>query len=179
VEDGRSGGALECFASDGTEPEGVEIDRRPALSPTGAFAAELWLRPKPDMADQKLTFLLDCNYYLQTRDNPRANTGYVFMLRKDPDGVRPTVILGFGDRTVTFKAVPVRLEAGSWHHLGFTYDGAGRVTIFLDGIGIGGGTTGDAGAIAPSKHPLIIGGRVGSTFAGCAGFIDEVRIAGE
>jgi hypothetical protein len=53
------------------------------------------------------------------------------------------------------------------------------VSIYLDGMQIGGGTTGSATPIAASKHPLIIGGRVGSTFAGCAGFIDGVRIAGE
>jgi len=56
----------------------------------------------------------------------------------------PTVVLGFGDRTATYKAQPVSLEAGEWHRLGFNYDGAGRVTIYLNGQEIGRGT--DAGA---------------------------------
>ncbi len=179
VGDGKSGGCLECFAADGDGAEGVEIASRPGLAPAGRFSAELWLKPKPELAGADITALLDCNYYFNTRDIPKANTGFAFLLRSDPEGVRPTVILGFGDRTVTYKARPLTLEPGAWHRLGFAYDGAGGVRIFLDGRDVGGGTTENVGAIAPSQHRLIIGGRVGSTHPGCAGYIDEVRLAGE
>ncbi len=179
VTEGKSGGAVECFACDGDKPEGVEIARNPALSPVGAFSAELWLKPKPEMAQEDTTMLLDCNYYFQTREDPRANKGYAFMLRREGDALRPTVILGLGGTTATHRGKPVTLEAGTWYRLGFAYDGKGRVTIFLDGEEIGGGTTANAGSIAPAVHPLIIGGRVGSSHSGCAGFIDEVRILGE
>ncbi len=179
ADDGRSGGCLECFASIGDDPEGVAIAQTPALSPTGRFAAELWLRPKPEMADAEFTMLLDCNYYLNTRELPGANTGYAFFLRRDPEGVRPTLVLGFGDRTVTIKAQPVALEAGAWRRLGFAYDGAGGVSISLDGREVGRGRIEDAGDIAPARLPLIIGGRVGSTHYGCAGAIDDVRLSGE
>jgi len=179
AEDGKSGGCLECFASVNDSEEGVEIAQHAGLSPSGRLAAELWLKPKPGMADAELTMLLDCNYYLNTRDVPRANAGYAFLLRREPDGVRPTIVLGFGDRTVTYKAEPLRLEAGTWYRLGFAYDGVGGVTIYLNGQEIGGGTTADADRIAAACHPLIIGGRVGSSHYGCAGYIDEVRLSGE
>ncbi len=179
IEDGKSGGCLECFAADGDEAEGVQIASRPGFAPPGRFSAELWLKPKPELAGADITALLDCNYYFNTRDLPKANSGFAFLLRSDPEGVRPTVILGFGDRTVTYRARPVGLEPGTWHRLGFAYDGAGGARIFLDGRDIGGGETENAGAIAPSAHPLVIGGRVGSTHPGCAGYIDEVRLAGE
>ena len=179
VTEGKSGGCVECFPCAEDKPEGVEIAKSSALSPSGAFSAELWLKPKPEMAQEGTTMLLDCNYYLQTREDPRANKGYAFLLRREGDVLRPTVILGLGSETVTHKGKPVTLEAGTWYRLGFAYDGAGRVTIFLNGEEIGGGKTADAGSIAPAVHPLIIGGRVGSSHSGCAGFIDEVRILGE
>ena len=89
VEDGKSGGCLECFAADGDEAEGVEIASRPGLSPGGAFSAELWLKPKPELAGADISSLLDCNYYFNTRDIPKANAGFAFLLRSDAEGVRP------------------------------------------------------------------------------------------
>ena len=185
ADEGRTAGCLECFAAADDSPEGVEVARSAALSPTGAFAVELWLKPKPEMAEAEFTMLLDCNYYLNTRGEPRANAGYAFFLRPDADGLRPTVVLGLGDRTVTTKAQPVTLEAGTWYRLGFAYDGAGKVTISLNGRQVGAATIPDAGGrerphgIAPAQHPLVIGGRVGSSYMGCAGWIDDVRISGE
>lgn len=177
VTEGKSGGCVECFPCAEDKPEGVEIAKSPALSPSGAFSVELWLKPKPEMAQEGTTMLLDCNYYLQTREDPRANKGYTFLLRQEGDALRPTVILGLGSQTVTHKGKPISLEAGTWYRLGFAYDGSGRVTVFLNGEAIGGGRTADASPIAPAVHPLIIGGRVGSSHSGCAGFIDEVRIS--
>lgn len=179
VEDGKSGGCLECFTSVNDSSEGMEIARDQKLSPTGRFSTELWLKPKPEMVDAETTMLIDCNYYFNTRDIDRANTGYAFFLKRQADELRPRVILGLGNRTVSYTGQPVNPQAGTWHHLGFVYDGAGRVTIYFDGREIGGGMKADAGPVAPSAHPLIIGGRVGSSHFGCAGFIDDVRLAGE
>jgi hypothetical protein len=176
VANGKSGSCLECFRSRDDSKEGAEIAVRPGLSPDGRFSVELWLRPKPEMSEAELTFLLDCNYYLNTRDLPRANTGYALFLRRTPDGVRPTVVLGFGSRTATFTGKSVELQPGTWYRLGFAYNGAGRVTIYLDRRSVGGGTAAEAGPIAPAAHPLVIGGRVGSTHYGCAGYIDEVKL---
>ena len=148
-------GCVECFACAEDKPEGVEIASNPALTPSGAFSAELWLRPKPEMAQAETTMLLDCNYYLGTRDEPRANKGYAFLLRREAGALRPTVILGLGSQTITHKGKPVTLEAETWYKIGFAYDGKGRVTIFLDGQEIGGGVTPDAGPVAPTMHPMI------------------------
>ena len=174
---GKSGGCLESFASVGDGPEGAKAAASPRFSPPGAFGAELWLKPKPEMSEAEFTFLLDCNYFLNTRDDPGANTGFVFYLHREPDGLRPIVTLGFGDRTGEHKGEPVELRPGTWYRLAFEYDGGGKVTISLDGRNVGGGTTADAGSIAPSSHPLAIGGRVGSSHYGCAGYIDEVRLS--
>ncbi|MBD3291681.1 MAG: hypothetical protein GF393_02050, partial [Armatimonadia bacterium] len=178
VDGGKSGGCLESFASVDDGAEGLRIERAAALSPPGAFSAELWFKPKPEMADSKLTMLLDCNYYLRTLETAKANTGFAFYLNREQDGLRPRVILGFGGETVNYAGQPVSLEPGTWYRLGFAHDGGGGVRIYLDGQDVGGGSAA-AGSIAPSAHPLIIGGRVGSSHPGCAGFIDEVRLAAD
>ncbi len=125
-----------------------------------------------------MSMLLECNYCLRTHESAKANGGFALFLKRGTDGLRPRVILGFGDRTVSFSASPVQLEAGTWYHIGFAHDAAGAVTVYLDGTEIGGGKVA-AGAIAPARHALIIGGRIGSTHTGCAAFIDEVRLAAE
>jgi len=178
VENGKAGGGLECFAATEDRAEGLEIARDPKLSPEGRFAVELWLKPKPAMAENKLTMLLDCNYYLQTRDHAKANTGFAFYLSRERDGLRPRVVLGFGNETRNIPAHALDLKAGTWYRLGFKYDGKGAVTIYLNGREIGRGRC-DAGPVAPARHSLTIGGRVGSTHCGCAAIIDEVRLAGE
>ncbi|HCU34360.1 MAG TPA: hypothetical protein DGT21_02615 [Armatimonadetes bacterium] len=178
VEDGKSGGCLESFASVDDSAEGLEISRAPAIGPSGRFSVECWLKPKPEMVEASMSMLLDCNYHLCTHESARANGGFALFLKRGKDGLRPRVILGFGDRTVSFIAAPVQLEAGTWYHIGFVHDAAGAVTVYLDGTEIGGGKVA-AGATAPARHALIIGGRVGSTHTGCAAFIDEVRLAAE
>jgi hypothetical protein len=178
VEDGKSGGCLESFAATGGEAQGLEIAQAKGVTPSGAFSAELWFKPKPEMAAAEMTMLLDCNYYLRTHESSKANAGYAFYLNREGEKLRPRVILGFGEETVNYRGAAVTLEPGEWYHLGFAYDGAGEVTIYLDGREIGGGRTGATGSIAPARQPLVIGGRVGSTYPGCAGFIDEVRLAG-
>lgn len=176
VTQGKLGGCLECFVSVKDSKQGVDAGKRPEWCPKGPFAVELWIKPKPEMADAKSSFLMDCNYYLRTADQPRANAGYALFLSRGTEGLQPTVVLGFGDRTATVKARVVDLQAGTWYRLGFSYDGAGTAKITLDGKRIGGGTVAGAGALATPKNPLIIGGRVGSSHYGCAAYIDEVKL---
>jgi len=174
--DGRFGGCLESFRAVEDTAEGASAPRRPALSPRGAFSVELWFRPKPELAEQKTAFLVDCKYFHYNKDIPRAHTGYVFHLRPTGAGFQPTVMLGFGKDSVNYAARAVELKPGEWRHLAFMYDGAGTVRILLDGEDIGGGTDRGRGDITPARYDLVIGDRVGSIHSGCAGSFDEVRI---
>jgi len=85
------------------------------------------------------------------------------------------VALGFGDDSETFSSDPF-IPGGEWQHLAFTYDGAGTVRFFRNGAPLGSATKPGRGPVAPGKHALSIGDRVGSNYAGFPGFIDEVRI---
>ena len=177
VKDGRFGGALECFAAPEDKPEGAQAARPDAaLSPKGAFTVELWLKPKPAMAEARVAWLVDCKYYNYAKDLPRANTGYVFLLQRSGSKWRPTVMLGFARDSESYQARPVALAAGAWHHLAFTYDGAGTCRIHLDGKDVGGGTNAGRGDVAPTGYALTLGGRYGSTHHGTRAFFDQVRI---
>ena len=161
---GRFGGCLECFAAPKDVPEGAATLRAWAdLSPRGPFTVELWMRPKPAMADAKQAFLIDCKYFHYKKDLPQANAGYAFLLRRTGTRWRPVVVLGFGKETEIYTAKPVTLVAGRWHHVAFTYNGAGTVRVCLDGKDVGGGTFPGRGDVAPPQFALAIGARYGST----------------
>ena len=178
VDGGRFGGGLECFAAPKDKPEGAQVAKLdPALSPKGAFTAELWMKPMPDMAKEGTAFLLDCKYYHYARDLPRANTGYVFLLQRTGTKWRPTAILGFGSASETYAAKPVELAAGTWYHLAFLYDGKGTGRILLDGKDMGGTTHGGRKDITPAMYPLTIGARYGSSHHGTPAIFDQVRIS--
>src|SRR5690606_38985246 len=94
------------------------------------------------------------------------------------DGSRTLkAVLGFGDDSDTWYADErLNLPHDTWSHLAMTYDGAGTVRFYLDGVPIGGGAKPGRGAVAPGTHALSIGDRLGSNYAGFPGFIDEVRL---
>jgi hypothetical protein len=171
VADGRLGGALESF------PGWPVADRRhaalagakPALSPAGAFTLEMWIRPKPELTAAQSPVLADKKYV--------AHTDYQWRLTAaDKGGARAMqVALGFGDASETF--VSERFQPGTeWQHVAFSYDGGGEVRFFRNGAPLGGGRKPGRGAVAPGKHGLTLGDRVGSHHAGFPGFIDEVRL---
>lgn len=171
--EGRFGSGLECF------PGWPVEDRRhralvplaPALSPSGAFTLELWIRPKEQLDDQyPESFLLDKKYV--------AHDDYQLILgAADRSGNRALhVNLGFGADSQTYYSRPARFEPGRWRHLAFTYDGAGGGRFFLDGRAWGGGEFPGRKSLSAGRHPLSIGDRIGSYFHGFPGFIDQVRI---
>ncbi|NQT51059.1 LamG domain-containing protein, partial [bacterium] len=177
VKSGRFGGGLESFpALTDTRQGAMTAKVWPDLSPEGAFTLELWLQPKPAMAEQRTVFLLDSKYYPYPKDLPRANTGYMFYLRCSSSGCTPVAMLGYGQDSAEFIARPIALDAGAWHHLAFTYDGAGTGRILLDGKDVGGTTHAGRGSIAPAAYALTLGDRYGSVHGGCAAILDEVRI---
>jgi hypothetical protein len=138
----------------------------------------MWIRPKPELAASKTAFLLDKKYYHYAKDIPRANQGYCLYLTAASGGQFVlNVSLGFGEDSSWYRSSPVKLPAGDWRHVAFTYDGAGTVRLFVDGECVGRGTSEGKGAVAPSTYPLVLGDRVGSSHSGFAGFIDEVRVS--
>jgi hypothetical protein len=171
VGEGKFDGALESFAG------WPVIDKRhaafvassPALSPRGAFTVEMWIKPKPELTPNLSPVLMDKKYV--------AHTDYQFRLTTaDKSGARRMqVFLGFGDGSETYFSEP--FTAGdAWQHVAFAYDAAGEVRFYRNGAPLGGQTKSGRAAVAPGKHVLSIGDRVGSNYAGFPGLIDEVRI---
>ncbi len=140
------------------------------LSPAGAFTLELWLQPKPDLADYPEAFLLDKKYV--------AHADYQLTLSPaDKGGLRRLVArLGFGDESEAFTSEPARYESNAWHHVAFTYDGAGAGRFFRDGVALGGTDHPGRMGVTAGKHPLSIGDRIGSLYHGFPGRIAQVRI---
>jgi len=168
---GRFDGALESF------PGWPREDKRhaaiaatsAALSPKGAFSIEMWIKPKPELAADLSPVLIDKKYVAPTDYQWRLTTA-------DKGGARHLqVALGFGDESETFSSDSF-IAGTDWQHIAFTYDGAGTVRFFRNGAPLGGATKPGRGPVAPGKHALSIGDRVGSNYAGFPGLIDEVRI---
>ena len=171
---GRFGACLESFTgwpiSDKRHRALVKSD--PRLSPEGAFTLEMWINPKPELATKYPdSFLLDKKYV--------SHTDYQLILGEaDRFGGRALrAVLGFGKDSSTWRSSPLRLEPGKWHHIAFTYDGAGTGSFFVDGKPWGSQTIEGRKAVAPGNKPLSIGDRNGSLYHGFPGLIDEVRIS--
>ncbi|MDQ3624738.1 MAG: LamG domain-containing protein [Verrucomicrobiota bacterium] len=169
--DGKRDGALESFPGWPVEDKrhAAFAPSKPALSPKGAFTIEMWIKPKPQLEARLTPVHVDKKYV--------AHTDYQWRLTAaDKGGARRMqVTLGFGDGSETFHSEPFA-PGTEWQHLAFTYDGAGAVRFHRNGAPLGGGDKPGRGPIAPGKHLLSIGDRVGSNYAGFPGFIDEVRI---
>lgn len=172
--DGRFGGCLEGFPGWPVQDKrhAAVVPSRPELSPSGAFTAEMWLKPKAAFQEYAANvYLLDKKYV--------AHTDYQLILdAPGQDGQRVArVVLGFGRASDRWSSDPLALPTGVWQHLAFTYDGAGTVRFFLNGQPVGGGSQPGRGSIAPGKQALSIGDRLGSYYAGFAGYLDQVRLS--
>ncbi len=171
--EGRFGGCLECFPGWPVEDKQhrAMVPNDPALSPSGAFTIELWIKPKEQLNDKYPdSFLLDKKYV--------AHDDYQLILGgPDKNGNRLLQAnLGFGKDSQTYYSQPARFEPGCWRHVAFTYDGAGSGRFYLDGRSWGGGEFPGRKSISPGRHPLSIGDRIGSYYHGFPGFLDQVRI---
>lgn len=172
VATGRFGGGLESFPGFPVQDKDHSAHTGPKtnLSPKGAFTMEMWLRAKPELTAKLRAHLLDKKYV--------DHTDYQWTLGDaDKSGQRRmTVSLGFGSESKLYHSEPMKLEPGAWHHVAFTYDGAGEGRFFLDGQSLGVMRHAGYGAVAPGTKPLSIGDRLGSNYGGFPGLIDEVRI---
>lgn len=171
---GRFGGCLECFPG---PPQGEDkrhaavVPANSALSPSGAFTLELWLKPKAEFKDTRNVFLIDKKY--------AGHSDYQLLLMSQQAGVRKQLqlVLGFGEDSAAFYSDVAAFEPDMWHHVAAVYDGQGGVRFFCDGQFLGGGQAPGRNGIAAGELPLSIGDRVGSTHGGFPGFIDQVRLS--
>ncbi|MDD4102003.1 MAG: LamG domain-containing protein, partial [Kiritimatiellae bacterium] len=170
--EGRFGPGLESFCGHPV------VDKRHAavaannrsLTPKAAFSLELWLKPKPALTNYQEAFLVDKKYV--------SHTDYQFTLGyPDRGGMRAlTMRLGFGEDSVTYVSEKAVYVPDEWCHVAFTYDGEGTGRFYRDGKPVGGSTKTGRGSIAPGKHPLSIGDRIGSLYRGFPGVISQVRL---
>lgn len=171
--EGRFGAGLQSFPGWPVEDvqHAVRIPDADALSPRGAFTAELRYRPSEALTDYPKAFLLDKKYV--------AHDDYQWILgAADKSGNRTMrVMLGFGEDSETWMASEaVPFNAGTWYHLAFTYDGAGTVQFLRNGHSLGSTAKPGRGPVHPGTHGLSIGDRIGSLYHGTPGTIDEVRL---
>lgn len=169
---GRFGGALESFRGwpDDDTAHGASAGNSAALSPAGPFTLEMWLCPKPDLTGYGDAYLLDKRY--------GERTDYQLVLSAADTSDRRTIrlVLGLGTRTATFTSEPAVYGPGVWHHVAVTYDAAGTACFYRDGVALGSQTENGARAVAPGTQPLMIGDRIGSSYHGFPGSLDQVRI---
>ena len=172
VESGHFGGGIESFRGYPVTDKhhAFVVPDHPALSPSGSFTIEMWVKPKPVLAETGLAYLIDKRYASQ-------NDYQWYLSQPDSAGLRSmTVVLGFGNEVEYFSTEPLSLNVGKWQHLAFSYNGAGTVRFFRNGSSVGEVKQPQRFGIAAGHLPLSIGDRVGSNYGGFPGFIDEVRI---
>ncbi|MDZ4289812.1 MAG: LamG domain-containing protein, partial [Prosthecobacter sp.] len=169
---GKSGGGLESFPGIPVEDKthAARTVAHPALSPKGAFSVEMWIRPKADFKPEQRCIILDKKYV--------DHTDYQWQISEaDKAGQRYLRMhLGFGSNSKTFSSAPLKLEAETWQHIAFTYDAEGTGCFFKNGEAVGTMSLAGCGPITPGTKPLSIGDRIGSSYSGFPGMIDEVRL---
>jgi len=171
--DGRFGGALVSGRGwpDADVPHQARIKNAPALTPAGAFTIELWIAADAALEGYPEAFLLDKKY---VSDNDYQMT----LSAAGSDGRRRLAMrLGFGQESDSWTSDPQLYAPGVWHHLAFTYDGAGDGRFYLDGRAAGGELKPARGKVVAGKHELVLGDRVGSLYHGFPGKLDNVRLS--
>ncbi len=172
VQNGKFGGAIESFPGWPIQDKhhALVVTNHPSLTPGGAFTAEMWIQAKPDLEKASLAYLLDKKY--------ASHTDYQWLLGvPETSGARRIVVnLGFGADSESFVSDALVFAPGVWHHVAFSYDGAGTVRFFRDGSSVSTVSRPGRRAVVAGSHGLSIGDRVGSNYGGFPGFIDDVRL---
>ena len=172
VDTGKFGGGIESFPGWPTEDKhhALVVANHPSLSPAGAFTAEMWLRAKPELEKASLAYLLDKKY--------ASHHDFQWLLGvPEKSGARRVIVnLGFGSDSESFATEAFVFAPGVWHHVAFSYDGAGTVRFYRDGSSMGTVSRPGRRGVVAGSHGLSIGDRIGSNYGGFPGFIDEVRL---
>jgi len=143
----------------------------PELTPAGAFTVEMWLQAAEDLPGYPDAFLFDNKYV--------DDLGMQLILTAETSANtrRLRMNLGFGNKSETWGSQQFTIEPGVWHHIAFTYDGAGTGSFFVDGAAMGSEEKPGLRGVATARHPLNIGDRVGSLYHGFPGLIDQARLS--
>ncbi|MDD4016498.1 MAG: hypothetical protein PHV28_01015 [Kiritimatiellae bacterium] len=169
---GKFGACLESFCGYPVEDKqhAAVVAHSPVLTPKGAFTLEMWIKPKAEFAGYGEAFLADKKYV--------AHTDYQFTIGPaDKSGLRRlNMRLGFGEDSESYASEAAVYETNVWHHVAFTYDGAGTGRFTCDGMSLGGAAKPGRGSIVAGRHPLSIGDRIGSLWHGFPGYIAQVRL---
>lgn len=172
VPDGKFGGGLRSYPGYPIEDKrhAAFVKPHPALSPTGAFTIDLWLKPAADMPAAGQCYLL-CKKYVSHHD-------YQLSLMPAGPNRRALVLnLGFGTDSEAFQSEPAEWPADVWQHIAVTYDSAGTVHFYRNGEAFGGRTSAVRRAISPGPLGLSIADRTGSNYGGFPGVLDQVRLS--
>lgn len=170
---GRFGAALRSFPGFPVEDKRhyATVKDSPKLSPQGPFTLEMWINPDKDIDKAYSAYLLDKKY--------AGHTDYQLLFnRAGSSGTRILkAVLGFGASSETWYSDPIQLKSGTWYHIVFLYDGAGRGRFLINGIPHGEKIISGIGSVTAGTRPLTIGDRNGSNYSGFPGLIDQVRIS--
>jgi hypothetical protein len=180
VKEGPFGAALESFpaGTDNDKEQGAKANDADDLTPASAFTLEAWFAAKPEMEQHPTAWLVDKKYVHYVRDTPEANWDYcLYLNRSGVNKRRIMVSLGFGADSDFITGPEIDVPTGTWMHVAYTYDGAGRSRFFLNGELIHKAYNPGRGAVANGRHGLAIGDRFGSTHNGFPGYLAQVRLS--
>ncbi len=181
AKEGRFGGSLRVSVGEEVidKSHGATTADHDALTPKGAFSIEMWICPDERLANLKTAFLLDKKGFAYASNRPHANDDYLLQLVKAPgdDEYYIEAQLGYGNETDALRSRPVKLAAGNWRHVGYSYDGEGTSRFALDGELVGFARREGRGPVSNGVYRLAIGDRTMSIHAPFSGMIDEVRLS--
>ncbi len=141
---------------------GLVVASHAKLTPKGAFTFEIAFQ-LAEIADTMKTdcfFLVDKKGFFSKNTNPNGNQGYnLYLQRRAPGKYELRAWLGFGTESLYAASPAVEMKAGEWHTAALTYNGLGKMCIFLDGKEMRHSEKEDAKDIAPGTYRLCLGDR--------------------
>lgn len=176
-----------CFAfqpcideGDKEKPSGISVFSHDALIPEGAMAFEIWFKLDEGVNDlERSRFMLfDKKIYFYKTDKPDGNGGYCLYLdRLGENAYRMTSWVGFGDKSMEASTGRLAIPAGEWHCAAMTYNGDGRLSLYLDGTSVRQAEfPKGCGSLAQNKIPLTIGDRAVSYYSPFAGLVAQAAL---
>lgn len=138
---------------------------------TDAFSITAWVNQTSSSSYQTIAHKMD--------DLGSAKTGYLFTLAGGVPEV--WIINDYGADSYFVATSSTTLSTGTWHQVGFSYDGSGvasGVKIYADGVDVTAAPSHDtlAGNSISNAQQFEIGARAAGTVQAFAGSIDDLRV---